>query len=215
MNLGSRSWIKTPSGIFIDAQLATIAGQSVARQTVEACPPKNILTGSFTRPADTTADTANDAMSNSTSAPVAVTFASAGREKGLGGLIRRAILVKSTTAGTFSCELWLFYGNTAPGATNDNAAFTVAGGSLDDPTTTALLAIIRFDTSNGINVAKGIYQGTLWNSTTNFDLGIPYVTGALGNPTSKDLYGLVRVLTGYTPGNAEVFKFALLLEDQE
>src|SRR5262245_45424593 len=68
-------------------------------------------TTDVTRPADTTAYAANDALSDSTSAPTSggFTFSSAARASGGSGIITDAIIGTSNDAGTLlQGEIWIF-----------------------------------------------------------------------------------------------------------
>src|SRR3990167_6316067 len=60
------------------------------------------VTTSVTRPADTTAYAANDAISDSTSAPTVLTLAGGAQESKHGGIIRGCTLVKSTSTTTLA-----------------------------------------------------------------------------------------------------------------
>ena len=79
---------------------------------------------SFTRPADTTAYTAGDAMGNSTSSALIMDFANSARVSGGTGIITKARLVKSSNTTTNAAfRLWLFA--SSPTGANDNAAFAL------------------------------------------------------------------------------------------
>ena len=145
------------------------------------------ITTSYTRPADTTAYAASDAMSNSTSSPSVLTFTSLASASGKSGIITD-LFVSSTAAAAMSGELWLF--DTSPTAINDNAAF-----ALNDADAQKAIAKIPFTTSvDATNNAVAHVS----------NLGIGY-TGS----GSANIYGLVRVTQAYTPANAEVVQFRL------
>src|SRR5688572_28049103 len=83
-----------------------------------------VSSATFTRPADTNAYAASDAVSNSTTAPVALTFTNVARVNAGSGYITTARLLKNgTTTANANFRLYLF--NTSPTAINDNAAFTL------------------------------------------------------------------------------------------
>jgi hypothetical protein len=80
------------------------------------------------RPADTSAYAAGDVISNSTSAPVVLTFANAGPTYG-SAIIQTVSLrvdVSTVPAGYGSFRLHLY--NAAPTAINDNAAYNLPSG---------------------------------------------------------------------------------------
>lgn len=140
-----------------------------------------------TRPADTNAYTANDALSDSTSAPTAggYTLTGMGRISGGSGIITDLIFGMSTAAGTsLQGELWLF--DQAITNINDNAAFSISDGDRDN-----IVAIVPFTTSSsGTNNASAHVTG----------LNIGYTCVGTAN-----LRFLVKVINAYTPASAEVF----------
>lgn len=144
------------------------------------------VTATITRPADTTAYAANDALSNSTSAPTSggFTLTSAARASGGSGIITDAVITMSTAAGTSLVgELWIF--NQAVTNINDNSAFAIS-----DSEAQTLCGIIPFTTNkSGSNNAVCHVQ--------NLNMGFTCVGTA-------NLRFLVKVLNAYTPGNAEV-----------
>lgn len=210
----SRSYISTPSGILLDAELANIAGASVLRQSVESCPPRALIAANFTRPADVIAYAAGDAVTNSTSAPVAITLAGAGRYNGAGGEIKSAMLVDSAAQATkLDSELWVFGGAAAPTPDNDNTVFTPTDAELLN-----LIAIIVFKGATAANVFVGdatagaggncVVLGSV--GTLIFNLGIPYKCGA----ATTSLFGLLVARNAYTPVSAENFAFILQVEQE-
>lgn len=170
---------------------ATTRGQRQAVDTNGAAKVAGIgvvtITASYTRPADTTAYAASDAMSNSTSSPSVLTFTSLASASGKSGIITD-LFVSSTAAAAMSGELWLF--DTSPTAINDNAAF-----ALSDADAQKAIAKIPFTTSvDATNNAVAHIS----------NLGIGF-TGS----GSANIFGLVRVTQAYTPANAEVVQFRL------
>lgn len=81
------------------------------------------VTVELTRPADTTAYAANDAISNSTSSPTPLTLSDMGRIPGGAGLIIGAKLEVDNKLWTARTRVYLY--STSPTATNDNAAFAL------------------------------------------------------------------------------------------
>jgi hypothetical protein len=208
----SRSTILLPDQSLLDAEELAIAGATVKRQTVEACPPRVIITGTLTRPADTIAYAAGDTLANSISAPVAITFAGAARYNGGGGrLLGATLLDRANQTVKLDSELWLFNSAAAPPSQNDNASFDPLHVTLPD-----LFAIVRFSNAAGnfFIGAPGAGSGGnvifvgLQISTPNF--AIPYKCG----PATTSLWGLAVVRNAYTPISAETFQYRLHL-DQE
>lgn len=146
----------------------------------------------FTRPADTTAYAANDAVNNSTSAPTVMTFTGMARTTGMGGIIAGATLhvgEKNATAAEF--HLWLF--DTSPTMNNDNAAFAPASGDLAN-----LVGVLIFSPTN-MSDATGmrVYQA--------INCPLPYRAAATG------LYGALQTRTAFTPSSACTFRVKLHL----
>jgi hypothetical protein len=199
------TYIVTPDGSKLDADQRTVSGQIVKVQFVMAGPNSYILEASFTRPADAIAYAADDAVTNSTSAPVALTFPNAARGAGLGGEIRWAQMVCSVNPGTKgNFELYIFNGPSAPAPDNDNAAFT--------PTDAELLKVVPkiiFHSNNafaGDAASNCLYDGTMSNGAdAQRALSIPYVC----DPATTSLFGLLKVKGAYTPSSAETFSFRL------
>lgn len=214
----SRSFITAPDGSLIDAELSSIAGASVKRQSVEAVPPRTLISAVLTRPADTAVYAAGDAIANSTTAPVVNTFASMARFNGGSGIIKSAMLLDSGNQATkLSAELWLFRG-ASPGPTpdNDNALFTPTDAELanligpgpivfDGPT-----AGWVFVGDAGAGAAGNvIIAGRLGPSGAGAHvLDMPYIC----DPTLSSLYGLLVARNAYTPLSAEVFTLILGIE---
>lgn len=143
------------------------------------------LTTTFTRPADTAVYTANDTMSDSTSAPTAggFTITGASKRSGLGGIINSALIVNTNPAATpLQGELWIF--DSAPTAINDNAAF-----ALSDADAIKVVAVIPFTLATGAT-----------NNAMAFlsNLGIGFQCVGTAN-----LRYLVKVINAYTPTSAE------------
>lgn len=143
-----------------------------------------------TRPADTSGYTANDALSDSTSAPTSggFTFTSAARASGKSGIITDAIITTSADAATLlQGEIWLF--NQAVTNINDNAAFAVTDAEIK-----TCVGKIPFTLEDAGN--NGFYHAQ--------NLGIGFTCSG-----SANLRFLVRVKNAYTPASGEVFTFVL------
>ena len=163
------------------------------------------ISATITRPANTTQYTAGDAVTNSTSAPVAMTFSDVALSKGGGGTIADVLLVLSanntgTLAGDF--ELWLFQGAAAPTADNDNAAFTPTDAECAD-----LVAIVAFEGSDSFvgTATAGAGGNVVYHPSRR---ALLYTCQA----DTKDLYGLLVVRNAYTPVTGEIFTVTLKVE---
>lgn len=139
----------------------------------------------ITRPSDTTAYTANDALSDSTTAPTSggFTFTSAARVSGGSGIITDCIVTSSNDPGTVLVgEIIIF--DTSVTNINDNSAFAVSDSEIK-----TLVGIIPFTLADVGNNDAG------W--TSNLNMGFTCVGSA-------NLRFLVRVKNAYTPASAEV-----------
>lgn len=139
----------------------------------------------ITRPADTTAYAANDALSNSTSAPTSggFTLSSICRKSGGSVLITDVIVTTSNDAATLlQGEVWIF--NQSVTNINDNTAFAVSDSEIK--TCVAKVPFALEDAGN-----NGFYHSQ----------NLSILAKASG---SADLRFLVRVKNAYTPSNAEV-----------
>jgi hypothetical protein len=205
------SYVATPtegSGKFVDAEQFSIGSQIVYRQRAQESYPA-IISTSYDRPADTTAYTAGDALSNSTSAPLALTFA-AGRFNGAGGDIVAAHMVDSANQATkLACELWLFQGSAAPVADNDNAAFTPTDAEL-----AALVGVIQFTAANAFvgdaTAGAGGNAITVGGHLTSPNFRLPFRC----DPSLSSIFGLVVVRNAFTPVSAEKFTFRLHIRQE-
>ena len=153
-----------------------------------------ILTASFARPGagDVTAYAVNDAVANSTSAPVILTFANAARANGGSGYIVKAELCTDQAACTAAFRLHLFTTSVTP--VNDNAAY------LSQWVNRA----VRVGHLDFLTVSQ---EGT--GSTSAFCLwsGAPllYVCDA----ADTALYGLLETKSVFTPASGQNFSIKL------
>ena len=138
-----------------------------------------------TRPADTTAYAANDAISNSTSSPTSggFTLTSVVNATGKSGIITDIFIASSNPAGGLSGELWIF--DTAVTNINDNAAFAISDGEIK-----TVVAIIPFTTTA---------------DTNNSQIHLQSVNVGVTTVGSADLRFLLKAKAAYTPISAEVF----------
>jgi hypothetical protein len=147
------------------------------------------------RPADTTAYAALDAIANSTSAPVVLTFANLARVNAGSGYIVKARLMTDQAANTARFRLHLYH--TAPTAINDNAAFTELWANRANR-----IGYIDFDACTtegaGSNAAGAL------NATAR----LAFVCAA----ASTTLYGLLEARDAFTPASAQNFFVELTAE---
>lgn len=138
----------------------------------------------FTRPNDTTAYAAGDAVSNSTSSPTILTFAGAARATGGSGLILSARHIKnSVTTANATFRLWL-YRDTAS-AVNDNAQFPLLWANRANR-----IGFIDFS-----HTTAG--TGSDSSSSLTTYVGLPFA--AVGTA----LYGQLTATAAYTPAAQE------------
>ena len=143
----------------------------------------------FTRPADTTAYTAGDAVSNSTTAPTILSFANAASGNTNGGVIT-AIMLSKSTATTANARFRLYLYAESVTAVNDNSAF-----SQTYANTQYLIGIQDFSlASTGANTAFATESG----------LYIPYQMA-----TQTSIFAHLVALEAYAPGSAEAFRIVL------
>lgn len=154
------------------------------------------ISDAYTRPANTTAYSAGDSLSDSTSSPTTLNFADVVRNNGDSGYITGARLQVSNTS--FDGKIVLYLYNTTQSATNDNAALTLTA-------STDFVGWIEFDGANikGSGTTVAYVEGDLPNSRL-----IPFVADA----ADTDLYGIVGVATGFTPTSGGTFTFYLAVE---
>jgi hypothetical protein len=146
---------------------------------------------SFTRPADTTAYTASDTISNSTSSPSLLTFTTNTPTQ---GYITRVRLMSNNVAMTgvlFRLHLY----NLVPTAINDNSPFT-------------LLYTNASKKIGVIDLPSTVTEGTGSDSirTQNITDRIPFIN------TGSIIYGILETLTAFTPTSAQQFYVELTLD---
>jgi hypothetical protein len=160
-----------------EAHVGQVGGHTVA------------VAATLTRPGDATPYAANDAVTNSTSAPSPIEFPLSARVDGGSGLIVGARLTKSTNVvAAAQFRLWL-YSATPSGTPNDNAAFAQAWANRDKR-----IGYVDFLSP----VAGADCFGTLSAQPMPFKLA-----------SGQSLYGIIQALAGYTPGNAENLRVEL------
>jgi hypothetical protein len=149
----------------------------------------------LTRPADTTAYAAKDAVSNSTSSPSVLTFSSVGRVNAGTGYITGARLTtdQSTNVAQYRLHLYAI----APTAINDNAAQT-------------LLWADRTKRVGYIDIGPIVTEGSGSDAASglNIDIRLPYKC----DTSDTNLYGLLETLTAFTPASAQNFYISLSID---
>lgn len=153
---------------------------------------------SFTRPADTNAYAANDAVNNSTSAPAALTFSNVvGWPSGAGYVVGGKLVTSGDTVASGNFRLWLF--TASPTMANDNAAYGLLNSEREE-----LIGYLDFtleteDTTAG-NTAVAF----------NHAARIP-----IQNSADRHLYGLLVAENAYTPESAQTFYLELFVEGND
>lgn len=156
--------------------------------------PVSLSSASITRPADTTAYSANDSLSNSTSAPTPLSFTGIFPNSGNDGYI---VAARATVQGAaFAGALRLHLYTSSVTAVNDNSPFT-------------LLFANRAIKIGYIDFLGFQYGGT--GSDCSESYGVfstgSYLPAVLATGTT--IYGLVEVRTAFTPTSAQQFYFEL------
>ena len=162
----------------------------------------NILVGgksvqksaSFTRPADTTAYAANDAVANSTTAPTLLSFANCANANGGQGYIVKTRLL--TNQKTCTARFRLSFYHTAPSPVNDNAPKPMLYANKDK-----LIGRIDLDPCNTEDTT----------SDAAFALStalMPYVCAA----ADTSIYCILTTLDAFTPASAQQFYLEITCE---
>ena len=149
---------------------------------------------SFTRPADTTAYAANDAIADSTSAPTLLSFANCANANGGQGYIVKTRLL--TNQKTCTARFRLSFYHTAPSPVNDNAPKPMLYANKDkligridlDPCTTE-------DTTSDAAFALSTAL-------------MPYVCAA----ADTTIYCILTTLDAFTPASAQQFFLEITCE---
>jgi hypothetical protein len=160
-----------------------VAGQAVPIQATMA------------RPADTSAYTAFDTISTSTSTPAVITFSNVARINGGTGYITKARGVTNQVTCTARTRLHLY--NVAPTAINDNAPQT-------------LLYANRAGYQGSIDL--GAYSTEATGSdcavAANTSPRMPFACAG----GDRNLYGMLETLDAFTPASAQGFFTELMAE---
>lgn len=154
------------------------------------------VAATFARPADTTAYTALDAVSTSTSAPVVITFSGMARINAGSGYITKARIMTDQKTNTARFRLHLFH--TAPTLTNDNAAFP-------------LLWTDRANRVGKIDFGAMTTEDAT-NSTCAESMNDSVRLSFTCEAANTALYGILETLDAFTPANAQNFYISLTAE---
>lgn len=156
---------------------------------------------SYTRIANTTAYTANDALSDSTHSPSALTFAGVAASAGGGGWLTGCTAIDSANESTLpQLKLYLFDGTVAPTATNDNAEF-----NLTDANSQRFIGAFDLNAFEAIDATSGTNGNSKCDAAPS---GVNAIRFDCGSGIT-DLYGLVKVTNAYTPVASEEIRFKL------
>jgi hypothetical protein len=162
--------------------VTTDASSSLTVDTL-AYGPSNV---SFTRPANTTAYTAGDVVSDSTSAPTIFEFTNIGYAGGRVVLQSASLRIDvgSVPAGMGAFRLHLY--TSSPTAINDNAAFNLPAADRSK-----YVGYVELTTPQDLG-------DTLWSQTDYIGLQIKL------DSASTSLYGILETRSAFTPTSAAV-----------
>lgn len=157
------------------------------------------ITGSFTRPADTTAYASGDLVANSTTAGsvAAVELRAVGAYPMGASIVRRAVLRKSGTGVTNAAfRVHLMRADPATVTNGDNGAFSVSG-------------VADYLGSFDVTIDQAFTDGA-------YGVGAPNVGSEvmIRLASGQSVYALVEARGAYTPASAEVFVIGLDLIDE-
>lgn len=159
---------------------------------------KKKISATFTRPANTTAYSAGDTISDSLSATTPMTFTGAARNLGGSGWIVGAYVSTNKTGVTSQLRVRLY--SSAP-----------TGYALDNAATPALYADVakRVGVIDLPALAAPAAGGSVdFVDAEKFDLRIPFVCAI----ASQDLIGVLEAIDAMTPDSGQSFTVTLLVE---
>jgi len=152
----------------------------------------DVAMSELTRPANATAYAANDAVSNSTTAPVAFTFTDLARLNGGAGYITKARLMTNQSGNTARFRLHLF--TISPTAINDNEPYTLLYANF-----ASRIGTVEFPACS----TSG--SGSTAAKAESPDIRILYKCES----DSRTVYGLLEVLDAFTPASEQKFQIKL------
>lgn len=156
------------------------------------------VSGTFTRPADTTAYTIGDAVGDSTSALAVLTLSNVARAVGGSGYIVGARLETNLKSITPRFRVRIFNASN-PTKSNDNAAFKSVYAD-------ASKRLARLDLPAMITPADTTNSDM--SSSEDNQLRIPFACGG----ATRDLYVLFETLDAFTPASGQSFTFTLTVD---
>ena len=146
---------------------------------------------------DTTPYAAKDAVSNSTSSPTVLTFASAARVAGGDGYITKVrIMSDNTNVATSSVVFKLHLFHTSPTAINDNAPYTLLYANAANRIGTVTFPAMSTEGSGSTA------------SNALFTTPIAYKSGA-----STSIFGLLETDTAFTPASGQKFYIEITFDN--
>lgn len=157
------------------------------------------ISTNFTRPADTTAYAAKDAVSDSTGAPTVLTYSNVARIDNGSGYIVKARLMSSGSANTQRFRLHLFH--TTPVAINDNSPYTLLYANAANR-----LGAIDFPALNTEGTGSTASNAIATPGSGNLPLA--FVAAA----ADRNLYSILETLDAFTPASAQTFFIELSAE---
>lgn len=201
MQVNADGKLKVDAAVSVDA--ITIGDVEIKNDAGNPIPVSSgaIVVGvELTRPADTTAYTAKDVVSDSTSAPTVLTFANFARVNAGSGIIVRARLMTDQKTNTAQFRLHLFH--TAPTATNDNSPYLMLYSNAANR-----IGMIDFPAMTSEDSTNSTAAATMRPSSD----------GAYGPPNlwyqaaaaSRAIYGVLEAVTAFTPASGQKFYIEL------
>ena len=184
------------SGPLTDGQLRATAvpvGDNNSSLTIDTF--QVFSTATFTRPSDTISYAAFDVVSNSTTAPVVITFPNCARANGGSGMIISVRHVKSSST-TLNAAFRLHLFRVAPTAINDNAAYTMLDANRASRIGYVDLVHISGGTGSNMSEAAGVFPATAM---------LPFICDA----ASSSLIGVLTTIAAYAPASGEQHYFEL------
>ena len=150
----------------------------------------------LTRPADTTAYTAKDVVSDSTSAPSVLTFADFARVNQGSGIIVRARLMTDQKTCTAGFRLHLFH--TAPTAINDNSPYLLLYANAANR-----IGMIDFPAMTSEDATNSTAASTMRPSSDG-SYGTPNLWYQAAS-ASRAIYGILETTSAFTPASGQKF----------
>lgn len=155
----------------------------------------SICTVEITRPANTSSYTALDAISNSTTVPVMISFTNALLTPGRSGYIRNALAITTQSSNVSAYRLHLFSYTVTP--INDNGPYTSLYVNVGKK-----IGTIDFSAFT----TEGVGSTSSQSINTSVNLGFKLPSG------STTIYGILETITGFTPDASQKFYIQLNID---